>query len=124
MALFSIGDRVTLAAARGGYEGIVTAVRGGPGGGPLYVVQSPGAGDLDQGNTLVAETDIAAGPGPVPVFVVGAGVTLYGVAGTVTVDNGDDTYTVAVDWQPNRHLTLTRQHLAVPAWRLAIENGG
>ena len=29
-----------------------------------------------------------------------------------------------VDWFPNQHLTLTRAHLAVPAWRFALENGG
>jgi len=124
MALFDIGDRVTLAAARGGYEAFVTAVLGGPGGTPVYLVQSPNPGNLDEGVAMVAEADIAGGPGAVPAYTVGQGVTLYAAAGTVTADNGDNTYDVAIDWFPNRHLTLTRSHRAVPAWRLAIENGG
>lgn len=124
MALFNIGDRVTLAAARGGYEGFITAILGGPGGRPLYRVQSPNSGDPDEGAATVAETDIAGGPGAVPTYAVGDAVTLYGAAGAVTADNGDNTYDVAIDWFPNRHLTLTRAHRAVPAWRLAIENGG
>lgn len=124
MALYSIGDRVTLAAARGGYEGFVTSVFGGPGGTAAYLVQSPNTGDLDEGIAMVAEADIASGPGPVSAYTVGDTVTLYDAGGTITADNGDNTYDVAVDWFPNRHLTLTRSHLAVPAWRLAIENGG
>lgn len=124
MALFKVGDRVTLSAARGGYDAFVAAVLGGPGGTAVYVVQSPNSGDLDEGIAVVAETDIASGPGAVPTFAVGGLVTLYGVAGAITADRGDNTYDVAVDWFPNRHLTLTRSHLAVPAWRLAIENGG
>jgi len=124
MALYAVGDRVTLAAARGGYVGFVTALLGGPGGAPLYLVQSPNTGDLDEGTALVAEADIASGPGAVPTYTVGEAVTIYNAGGTVTADNGDDTYDVAVDWFPNRHLTLTRSHLAVPAWRLALENGG
>ncbi len=124
MALYAVGDRVTMAAARGGYVGFVTALLGGPGGAPLYLVQSPNTGDLDEGTALVAEADIASGPGAVPTYTVGEAVTIYNAGGTVTADNGDDTYDVAVDWFPNRHLTLTRSHLAVPAWRLALENGG
>jgi len=124
MALYAVGDRVTLAAARGGYVGFVTALLGGPGGAPLYLVQSPNTGDLDEGTALVAEADIASGPGAVPTYTVGEAVTIYNAGGTVTADNGADTYDVAVDWFPNRHLTLTRSHLAVPAWRLALENGG
>lgn len=124
MALFDIGDRVTLAPARGGYEAFVTAVLGGPDGAPVYLVQSPNSGDLDEGMAMVAEADIAGGPGAVPVYTVGQSVVLYGAAGAVTADHGDNTYDVAIDWFPNRHLTLTRSHNAVPAWRLAIENGG
>lgn len=124
MALYAVGDRVTLGAARGGYVGFVTAILGGPGGGSLYLVQSPNSGDLDEGMALVAEADIASGPGAVPVYAVGDAVTLYDAGGTVTADNGDDTYDVTIDWFPNQHLTLTRSHVAVPAWRLALENGG
>ncbi|MDH3738620.1 MAG: hypothetical protein OER92_05450 [Alphaproteobacteria bacterium] len=124
MAHYSIGDRVTLAPARGGYEGFVTSVLGGPGGAPLYLVQSSNSGDPNEGITLAAEVDIASGPGPVPVFTLGDTVTLYDAGGIVTASHGDDTYDVAVDWVPTQHLTLTRSHLAVPAWRLALENGG
>ena len=124
MALFTIGDRVTLAPARGGYEGFVTSILGGPGGAPVYLVQSPSCGDPNEGITLAAEADIASGPGVVPVYAVGDAVTQYDAGGTITVEHGDDTYDVAVDWFPNQHLTLKRSHLAVPAWRLALENGG
>lgn len=124
MALFNIGDRVTLAPARGSYEGFVTSILGGPGGKSLYLVQSPNSGDPDEGIALVAEADIAGGPGAVPVYALGDAVTLYDAGGIITAENGDDTYDVAVDWVPNQHLTLTRSHLAVPAWRLALENGG
>ena len=124
MALFNVGDRVTLAPARGGYEGFVTAILGGPGGAPVYLVQSPNSGDPNEGVAMVAEVDIAGGPGAVPIYSVGDAVTLYDAGGVVTTDHGDATYDVAVDWFPNRHLTLTRAHLAVPAWRLALENGG
>lgn len=124
MALFNIGDRVTLSPARGGYEGFVTSILGGPGGAPVYLVQSPNSGDLDEGIALVAEADIASGPGAVPVYALGDAVTLYDAGGIITAENGNGTYDVAVDWFPNQHLTLTRSHLAVPAWRLALENGG
>ncbi len=124
MAQFSVGDRVTLGPARGAYEGFVTAILGGSGGAPLYLVQSPNSGDLNEGISLVAEADIASGPGSVPVYAVGDLVTLYNTGGIVTADNGDDTYDIAIDWIPNQHLTLTRSHRAVPAWRLALENGG
>ncbi len=75
MALFNVGDRVTLAQARGGHEGFVTSILGGPDGTPLYLVQSPNSGDLDEGIPLAAEADIASGPGTVPVFALGDTVT-------------------------------------------------
>ena len=124
MALYNIGDRVTLALARGGYEGFVTSILGGPGGRSVYLVQSPNSGDPNEGITLAAEADIASGPGAVPVYALGDAVTLYDAGGIITAERGDDTYDVAIDWFPNEHLTLTRSHLAVPAWRLALENGG
>lgn len=124
MTLYNIGDRVTLTPARGGYEGFVTAILGGPSGTPVYRVQSPNHGDPNEGTATVAEADIASGPGTVAIFTIGDAVTLYGAGGIVSADNGDTTYDVAIDWFPTQHLTLTRAHLAVPAWRIALENGG
>jgi len=45
---FSIGDKVTLAAARGGHIAFVTDLIGGPDGNPLYRVMGPEFGDPDK----------------------------------------------------------------------------
>lgn len=121
---FAIGDRITLAPARGGYECFVTDIVGGPGGPFQYFTQSANTGDLDEGVALVAEVDIASGPGAVPTYSVGQQITLYGTGGVIIADNGDDTYDIEFEWYPNEHLTLDRVHSRVMAWRIAIENGG
>lgn len=121
MALYAPNDKVRLTSARGGWEGFVSEVVSGPSGESYYHVHSPNWGDPAEGQALVAESDIAAGPLTAPTFSVGDDVTLYGRGGSITADNGDDTFDVSVEWVVNPHLTLTRTHV-VPLWRLAIEN--
>lgn len=118
---FSVNDKVRLSDAAGGWEGFVGGTEGAPGGAVYYQVYSPNWGDPEEGKTVVLEADIAAGPLTAPTFNVNDDVTLYGMAGTVTADNGDGTFDIEVDWTVNRHMELTRIH-TVPLWRLAIEN--
>lgn len=121
MALYATNDKVRLTSARGGWEGFVSEVINGPGGESYYHVHSPNWGDPAEGQALVAESDIVAGPLTPPTFSVSGAVTLYGRRGTIATDNGDDTFDVTVEWTVNPHLTLTRTHV-VALWRLAIEN--
>ena len=115
--MFAVGDRVTLAAHVGGFEGFVTERVGGPVD-YLYRVQGR-TEDPDKAMRTVAEADVASGPGAAPVFTVGRSVTIDGFSGTVVTDNGDGTFNVDVEWFPNDHMKLTRRHV-VPGWQLAI----
>jgi hypothetical protein len=122
---YVLNDKVTLAASRGGWSGFVCEVLNGPGGAkPLYRVHSASLGSIDEGVAVVAEDDISAGPLTAPVFSVNDKITLYGLPGTITAANADDSFDVEIDWNPNQHMTLTRSHASVPLWRLAIENTG
>ena len=120
---YSQGNLITLAAARGGWNGYITEVLGGPGPvGRSYRVQSPLAGDRSEGFCVAEDVDIAAGPLTLPTWNVNDKVTLGGQGATVTVDNGDDTYDLEVEFVLTTHLTITRTFVSVPAWRLALEN--
>lgn len=116
---YSIGDKVRLTSARGGWEGYVADVVGGPVD-VAYVVTSPNQGDLDEGTQTVLPDGIAAGPLTLPVYSVGDRVSLYGMGGEVTSASPPE-YTVEIDWYPNQHMTLTRTH-NVHAWQIAVEN--
>lgn len=118
--MYAVNDKVRLTAARGGWDGYVSAILGGPGGGALYMVHSIKWSDPDEGQTLAAEGDIAQTLTPA-VFEVGDTVTLYGRSGEVVTVHGDSTYSVRIDWTVNNHLTLSRIH-RVPLWRIAQEN--
>lgn len=117
--LFSVGDRVRLAAHVGGYEGFVHEIVGGPDD-VLYRVQGSFE-DHERAPRTVAAADIDAGPLPSPTYAVGQTVSIYDQSGTVTADNGGGSFDVEVDWQVNEHMTLTRLH-RVPAWQIAIWN--
>lgn len=116
---YAIGDKIRLTAARGGLTMFVSGLRGAPDGGLLYEVKGEGFADWMQGQSVVAEADIAEGPLEPPVFKVGQAVQLAGRGGIITAVNGD-VYTVEVELVRQFYI-LTRQH-TVPAWRLAIEN--
>ena len=120
--MYSINDKVTLSAARGGWDGFVTEIINGPGTTYLYRVCSADSGNLDEGNQLVSELDIAGLLDP-PDFSLSQNISLYGRAGIITAVNGD-TFDIEVEWNPNEHMTLTRTHASVPLWRVAIENRG
>ena len=122
MPLFVESDKVTLAASRGGWDGFVTQIIGGPFN-PRYLIESPNLGDRSEGSAICYGVDIAAGPLTPPSFSVGEEITLYGQAGTITADHGDGTFTVEVIYFPTDHLTRVRRH-TVPLWRLALENEG
>lgn len=116
--MFSISDKITLKAARGGWVGFVAGIREG---GSFYEVVSASPGDLDEGFQVVSASDIEDGTLTAPTYSVNQTITLYGMAGTITVDNGNGTFDVEVVWYPNKDMTLTRTH-TVPLWRIAQEN--
>lgn len=122
MTTYAINDKVTLAAARGGWSGFVAGIVGGPGETFLYRIISPNMGNIEEGAQLVSENDIAAGPLTAPEFTDGQAISLYGMSGTITEVHGDGTFDVEVEHVQTNHLTLTRLHSRVPLWRIAIEN--
>lgn len=117
---FSVGDRVQLDPAVGGFEGYVTAVVGGPAD-RLYKVQKPFA-DIIDSPRQVNEQQISAGPLTPPVFTVGRFITInQRESGLIVADNLDRTYNVDVEWIANEHLTTVRRHVVFD-WQLALDN--
>lgn len=113
---YAVGDRVQVGAARGGWIGYVIAIAGGP----LYVVRSEHWEDPYEGTQVVAPTDITAGPLSLPAWESGDVVTLAGRRGTI-VAAAPPSYSVDVEVQIAKHLTVTRRH-EVLAHQLAAEN--
>lgn len=124
--MYAIGEIVTLSAARGGWQGVISDNDISIGARQAYQVHSlvmTEAGDFN--SVKVLEVDIASSQGVAnyPAWQVGNIVTLYSRSGTITAINGDD-ITVEIDWpRPKLYYTQKRFH-TVPKWRLYIENNG
>lgn len=117
----SIGDKISLKDARGGWDGFIADRHGAPGGRSAFLIRSPARFSKETGTTLADEVDIQSGTLSQPTFSVGDKVTLGSRGGEVTADLGNDTYEVEIDTVINKHLTATRKH-KVARWRLALEN--
>lgn len=119
---FSQGDKVTLAASAGGWTGFVTELVGGPVS-VLYRVVSKNFQSPQEGSALVAEAEVAAGPLAIASYSVGDAVRFSHQPGTITAKSGS-LYTIQIEERRNADITLVRTHTDVPAWKIAMENGG
>lgn len=117
--MYSVDDIVTLSAARGGWQGVISDILtlGDP---ELYRVENLNYDDRIEGSTTVAGADIVSSHTNYPSWEVGDGVTLYEVGGEITAINGR-MITVRIEQIQNREITFSRDHI-VPRWRLLIEN--
>lgn len=117
--MYSIDDIVTLSAARGGWQGVISDIvsLGVP---ELYRVENLTYDDPVEGSTTVAGSDIVSSNTNYPSWQVGDTVTLYRLQGEITAINGR-IITVKVIETRSPDITFTRDHL-VPRWRLLIEN--
>lgn len=117
--MHEVDDIVTLSAARGGWQGVISMVitLGSP---ELYRVENLDYGDDIEGSAIVAGVDIASAHTDYPDWQVGDSVTLYEVGGEITAIDGRF-YTVHIEQQQNADITFKRDHI-VPRWRLLIEN--
>lgn len=115
----SIDDIVTLSAARGGWQGVISDIvsLGGP---ELYRVENLDYDDPIEGSCIVAGSDIASSNTDYPSWQVGSTVTLYRLQGEITQINGR-MITVQIIETRSPDITFTRDHI-VPRWRLLIEN--
>lgn len=118
--MYNVDDIVTLSAARGGWQGVISDILtlGTP---ELYQVENLNYDDrIDGGSTIVAGVDIASAHTDYPAWQIGDPVTLYEVAGEITAIDGR-MITVRIEQQQNEDITFRRDHI-VPRWRLLIEN--
>lgn len=117
--MYNIGDIVTLSAARGGWEGVISDIvsLGDP---ELYKVENLNYDDRIEGDVIVAGADIASANQNYPTWQVGDSVTLYRISGEITAINGTE-YTVHITRRRNKDIVFERDHV-VPRWRLLIEN--
>lgn len=127
--MFNVDDIVTLSAARGGWQGVISGILtlGKP---ELYRVESLDYDNRIHGSTTVAGADIVSANRNYPDWQVGDSVTLYRLSGEITqidhvpvplIISSPKTYTVHVEQIQNSEITFKRDHI-VPRWRLLIEN--
>lgn len=124
---FQLGDRVQISAAyadRGavaGWTGYVTEILGGPES-DYYRVTRPYGSSLEQGDALVPEDSIVAGPLVAPVFHVEQSVTLGGESGVITaISGGMAEVLIPYPRSVNDDVSYSRTHFTSLA-RLALEN--
>lgn len=117
--MYAIDDIVTLTAARGGWQGVISDIvsLGSP---DLYRVENLDESDLLNGSAIVAGTDIAESNTDYPAWETGQQVTLYRMQGTIEAINGR-ILSVKVIETRSPDITFERLH-HVPRWRLLIEN--
>ena len=117
---FAIGDKVRVAASRGGFAGFVFEILGGPGGKNLYRIINEAFDDPEKGGAIVAEADIVAGPLVKKVFAIGDAVSLAGRGGTITDIQGP-AYTVDIPSDGTKDWDNSRVHI-VEQHQLDLEN--
>lgn len=117
--MYAIDDIVTLSAARGGWQGVISDIitLGDP---SLYRVENLDESDVINGSAIVAEVDIADSNTDYPEWQVGQQVTLYRRRGTIEAINGR-ILSVKIIETRSPDITFERLH-HVPRWRLLIEN--
>lgn len=117
--MYNIDDIVTLTAARGGWQGVISDIvsLGDP---ELYRVENLTYDDRIEGSCIVAGSDIASSNTSYPNWQVGDSVNLYKLRGTIQAIDGR-MITVQIIEIRSQDITYTRAHI-VPRWRLLIEN--
>lgn len=117
--MYAVDDIVTLTAARGGWQGVVSNIvsLGEP---DLYRVENLTYDDPIEGSAIVAGGDIASSNTNYPAWQVGDTVTLYRLTGKIKEIDGR-MITVEIIETRSEDITFRRNHI-VPRWRLLIEN--
>lgn len=117
--MYAVDDIVTLTAARGGWQGVISNIvsLGKP---ELYRVENLTYDDPIEGSCIVAGADIASSNTDYPAWQVGDTVTLYRLQGEITAIDGR-MITVEIIETRSQDITFTRNHI-VPRWRILIEN--
>lgn len=121
--MYEVEEIVTLSAARGGWQGVISRVQT-IGDRNAYLVHSLKYVVYSRLSEIVLEQDIASSQGfAYPTWNIGDTVILYKRSGTITAIDGTE-YTVEIDIPiPDLYFTRKRFH-KVPRWRLLIENNG
>jgi hypothetical protein len=117
--MYSVDDIVTLTAARGGWQGVISSIvsLGHP---ELYRVENLDQGDPENGSVTVSVADIASSHTDYPDWQPGQQVTLYKLTGQIKAIDGRY-ISVEITQTRSPEVTFERLHI-VPRWRLLIEN--
>jgi len=117
--MIQVDDIVTLTAARGGWQGVISDIvsLGEP---KLYRVENLIYDDPINGSVIVSGADVASSNTNYPDWQPGDTVTLYRLQGEITNIDGR-MITVQITETRSPDITFTRKH-TVPRWRLLIEN--
>ena len=119
MHQYSLHDIITLSAARGSWEGVISELLPGVSE-PEYRVRKRVYEAHRNSSVIVRESDISSLSGVAPTFNVGDTITLNASSGIIQAID-DETYTVDVTFQWKPNLQLTRRFM-VPRWRILVEN--
>ena len=116
----SIGDKVSLSSARGGWQGYIIDLQG-SNDSFRYFITPQDQNDPYNHAQWIDEADIQPGSLAKPTFSIGQTITLYGRSGTISAINGDQ-HSVDIHI-PRKHHTLNRVPFLLVIGDREVEEG-